>query len=177
MKILLCGSNDAKIARASNEAQVIAAAMGSFYKDTGRWPTKTNTASTNDYYYILYGDGNAMAGGIGQWNSTGGWATRADTFANHLARNTPGGDASNPYAVTGELRWRGPYITSVSPDPWGTHYSCNVISFWYNATYMGYAIYVLSAGADRAADTGYNQDITSTTTPALVDDDVGYRLQ
>jgi prepilin-type N-terminal cleavage/methylation domain-containing protein len=171
--------DDAKIARANNEVQVIAAAMGSFYKDVGRWPTKQNATSTADYYYILYSDGNPMSGGISQWRSDGAWAARADEFANHLARNTPGGAnaAANQYAVTGELKWKGPYITSIPADPWGTHYSCNVISFWYNAAYMNYAIFVLSAGADRAADTGYNLAKDDTTTPIAQDDDVGYRLQ
>ncbi|MCP5051220.1 MAG: prepilin-type N-terminal cleavage/methylation domain-containing protein [bacterium] len=170
--------NDAKVARANNEGQVIASAMGSFFKDTGRWPTKQDATSTADYYYILYSDGNTM-NGAGNWSSDGGWSARADTFANHLARNTPGGAsvAANQYGITGELRWRGPYITEVTADPWGTHYSCNTISFWYNATYKDYAIYVLSAGADRASDTGYNQSITSATAPALGDDDVGYRIQ
>lgn len=170
--------NDAKVARASNEAQVIAAAMGSFFKDVGRWPTKQDAAGTADYYYILYGDGNPTTG-IGNWSSTGAWAARADTFANHLARNTPGGASAtaNQYAATGKFKWNGPYITEITADPWGSHYSCNVISFWYSAAYMNYAIYVLSAGADRAMDTGYNQVINTTTAPELVDDDIGYRLQ
>lgn len=174
--------NDAKVARADNETQVIAAAMASFFKDTGRWPTKDDAVSTADYYYILYGDGNPMSAG-GQsavWSSDGGtWAGRKDEFANHLARNTPGGAAAaaNQYAITGQLKWNGPYITEITADPWGTHYSCNVISFWYNAAYRDYAIYVLSAGPDRVANTLYNQSISTTTPPELNEDDIGYRIQ
>ncbi|MCP4156295.1 MAG: prepilin-type N-terminal cleavage/methylation domain-containing protein [bacterium] len=174
--------NDAKIARATNEAQVIGAAMASFFKDTGRWPTKTDAASTADFYYVLNGDGNAMNAGSTSavWSSDGGtWAAQKDTFHNHLARNTPG-DASaeaNQYAITGDLRWKGPYITEIKADPWGTHYSCNVISFWYNAAYRGYAIFVLSAGSNRQANTAYNQQVQGATTPAFSDDDIGFRIQ
>jgi type II secretory pathway pseudopilin PulG len=169
--------NDAKITRANNETQVIASAMGSFFKDVGRWPTQEGaSASTADYYYLLYGDGNVMEG-ASQWSSAVN--TRDDTFANHLARNTPGGTstAANQYTVTGELRWRGPYITEVKADPWGTQYSCNIRSFWDGTTYKGYAVYVLSAGEDRTADTGDTQTITATTAPALGNDDIGFRMQ
>jgi prepilin-type N-terminal cleavage/methylation domain-containing protein len=170
--------DDAKIARANNEVQVIAAAMGSFYKDVGRWPTKTDAASTADFYSLLYGDGNPMTNDD-EFNSTGAWVAIADTFANHLARNTPGGAsiAANQYAITGELKWKGPYITSIPADPWGTHYSCNVRSFWFDAAHMGYAIFVLSAGANRAADTDHDLDKSAVITPVAADDDVGYRMQ
>ena len=167
--------NDAKIARANNEAQVVASAMGSFFKDVGRWPTKQNARSAADYYHFLYGDGNDM-GGASAWVSDN---TR-DTFANHLARNTPGGttNANRIYPTTGELRWRGPYITEVTPDPWGSQYSCNIRSLWDSANnYKGYAVYVLSAGEDRTADTGDTQTITATTAPALGNDDIGFRMQ
>jgi len=173
--------DDSKIARANNEAQVIAAAMGSFYKDLGRWPTMQGTGSTNDYWYLIYSDGNAMnTGGTAQWRSTGGWSARSDTFANHLARNTPGGSAANPYTITGELAWKGPYITAVTADPWGAHYSCNIRSLWQTTgtpAWNTVAVYILSAGKDRIPDTDHQQSITSTTPPIIDGDDVGYRVQ
>jgi len=170
--------NDSKIARANNEAQVIGAAMATFYKDLGRWPTKPNTTSTGNFWYILYSNGEAMTGS--RWSKTGGWATHADEFANHLSRNSPGGAtvAANQYPTTGQFKWNGPYLTSVEADPWGTHYSCNVISYWYSDTYKRYAIYVLSAGEDRYGDTALNQFIDVVgDDPELGDDDIGFRLK
>ncbi len=171
--------NDSKIARANNETQVIAAAMATFYKDLGKWPTKADAPSTNDYYRILYSTGDPMSGGIAQWNSTGPWAAWADTFNNHLARNTPGGttDVLNQYAATGKFKWFGPYLTTVDADPWGTHYSCNIRSLWNSPTYTTYAVYILSAGENRAADTGYNQVIDTAVEPVLGEDDIGFRLK
>ena len=175
--------NDSKIARATNEAQVIAASMGTFYKDLGRWPTKQNTADTGNHYYMLYGSGNTMStgGNSSRWAKDGStWAANKDDFNNHLSRNTPGGAITsiNQYPITGQFKWNGPYITKVEADPWGTHYSCNVISFWYNDTYKNYAIYVLSAGEDMAANTLYNQSISDPANePELTGDDIGFRMK
>lgn len=172
--------SDAKVSRATNETQVVAAAMASFFKDVGRWPTKEDDTSTADYYQVLYGDGTDMAAGgnTEPWSSAGVTTyANKDTFANHLARNTPGGAtvAANMYATTGDYRWKGPYITHVKADPWGSIYSCNVVSLY--TTSNNFAVYVLSAGPDRIGDTLHNQDITSTTAPVVLNDDVGFRMR
>jgi len=170
--------NDSKIARANNETQVIGAAMASFYKDLGRWPTKDGTTTTGNVLYVLYSAGNPMTG-VTNWISTSGtWAAQKDTFDNHLARNTPRGATvpANQYPVTGKFKWNGPYMTEVTADPWGTHYSCNVISLWLN-NWTNYAVYVLSAGPDMSVTTPIQQLITTTTPPTLRGDDIGYRMQ
>jgi prepilin-type N-terminal cleavage/methylation domain-containing protein len=173
--------NDSKIARANNEVQVIGAAMAAFYKDLGRWPTKQNAVSTNNYYFILYGAGNPMAAGSYSewWSSDGISWTQKDIFNNHLARNTPGGatDPLNRYTLTGKLKWNGPYLTTIDADPWNTHYSCNIRNLWDTTPFSTYAVYVLSAGENIIADTSHIQVIDTLTEPVLTGDDIGFRMK
>ena len=174
--------NDAKIARANNEVQVIAAAIGSFFKDLGRWPT-SNGADFTDTIQLLYSTGDTPAiqgGGVAQeqfWLADGsGWAANlVDTFDNQLIANTPGGGTAyvnnaSP-APLPELRWRGPYITEVKADPWGNHYSCNI---WYTFNVTTNFVGLWSAGPDRTSNTDAIQAATAVT---IGGDDVVYRLQ
>ncbi len=164
--------NDAKIARAQNETQVIAAAIVSFFKDLGRWPTSNGTSSA-DYLYLLYGPGNSPTG-VAYWRSDAGWPDdRKDRFMYHLIQNRPKNDGTWIYPETGEFRWRGPYITEIKPDPWSDHYSCNIIYLWY-AGGNTYAVMVLSAGPDRYFDTYVAQ---YKETAQIADDDIGTRIQ
>jgi len=171
--------NDAKLARATNETQVIAAAVGSFYKDVGRWPTSNGAAaSLPDALELLYGPGDTPTDGGNaaideeNWLNAGGTFTALDTFTNHLLENDPG-DAANDYntATTSELRWRGPYLTEIKSDPWGAHYSCNIL-YTYNTTTN--AVCVWSAGPNRTAETACTQAATAFT---IGGDDIMYRLQ
>jgi prepilin-type N-terminal cleavage/methylation domain-containing protein len=176
--------NDAKIARAQNELQVIAAAIGSFYKDLGRWPTANGTAGLSDYLHLLVGPGEAPtnAGIAGSreeyWLSSGPGAFTAnwiDTFQNHLVENDPKDDSVNyPDNSTNplpELRWRGPYLNEVKSDPWGSHYSCNI---WYTFHDITNFVGVWSAGPDRIAQTDAEQP---ATTYVIAEDDLVVRLK
>jgi prepilin-type N-terminal cleavage/methylation domain-containing protein len=173
--------NDAKIARANNEVQVIAAAIGSFYKDLGRWPT-SNGADFTDTIQLLYSTGDTPAiqgAGVDEeeyWLADGtGWAANlTDTFDNQLIANTPGGGAPYPNDTTvprPELRWRGPYITEVRADPWGSHYSCNI---WYTFNTTTNYVGLWSAGPDRTSNTDAIQASSAVT---IGGDDVLFRLQ
>ncbi len=156
---------DAKIARANNEVQVIAAAMTSFYKDTGRWPTWNGSSGTSNGIHLLYSsqgdvpDGNDSLPGDGGWPwRTVWWANPSqeiDTFENQLISNSLGGISS--YSTTGENAWKGPYLTTVKPDPWGDYYASNVSGFWYD---RNAAVMVWSAGPDKQIDTGFWQSRT-----------------
>ncbi|MGE5341310.1 MAG: type II secretion system protein GspG [Candidatus Omnitrophota bacterium] len=169
--------SDAKMARANNEIQVIAASIGSFYKDLGRWPT-SNGADLTDTLYLLYGPGNAPTVAVGAvnaqyWLSDGtGWGVAVcDTLENQLISNSPKGVADY-YPTTGtELYWRGPYIAELKADPWGDQYAVN-IRYAYNTTtnFVG----VFSAGPDRQASTRTDQALTGVT---ISGDDLIYRLQ
>ncbi len=176
--------NDSKIARANNEVQVIAAAMASFFKDTGRWPTSNGTSGNPDYLYILHGPSTANDMNPGSysryWGRGSGWSGRKDCFENHLMRNQPGLDCTaggTTYNTSGELRWNGPYLTDLKPDPWGVLYSSNVISLWYTGgNYEYYAVFVISAGPDKIAQTSFAQDYRNSN-PASGGDDIGVRIK
>ncbi len=168
--------DDSKVARAKNETQVIGAAMTSFYKDLGRWPTSNGTANNPDYIYLLYGPGNAPTNqgtNTIYWRKDAGWPdARKDTFTNHLIENDPK-DGGTDYPTSGEYKWHGPYIAEIKADPWGSHYASNVVYF-YGGTGTPNAVWVWSAGPDRQADTRVDQ---AMSTAVLGDDDIGVRLK
>ncbi len=175
--------NDAKIARAGNEAQVIGAAIASFYKDLGRWPDADGATAA------LAGAQNVLRTADGTMptiqGGTGGWAGAAwDTYENHLLRNTPGDQGvagANTYATVGELRWNGPYLTDIKSDPWGSNYLSNV-DYLRDGTIN--AVWVISAGSDRTIRTDFTQALAANPGPELNNeagaaaaDDVGFRIQ
>jgi prepilin-type N-terminal cleavage/methylation domain-containing protein len=175
--------DDAKFSRAENEVQVIAAALGSFYKDLGRWPTSDGTGLA-DSIQLLYGPGDTpgiQGGGVAQeqfWLNDGtGWGAGVlDSFANQLVQNLPGGGGGTIYpddttVPRPELRWKGPYIVEVKADPWGSHYSCNI---WYTFSTTTNFVGVWSAGPDRTSNTDAVQVSTAVT---IGGDDVVFRLK
>jgi len=172
--------NDSKNARATNETQVIAAAIASFYKDLGRWPTSNGTTGNPDYIYLLYssqGDvpsRNTSVTNSQYWLSNQGWAAdRKDTFLNHLIENDPR-DASVDYNSTNrDFKWNGPYISEIKPDPWGSQYSCNIVYTFYNGGNQN-AVGIFSAGKNRTSDTQVNQPIS---TFQVGEDDIIQRIQ
>ncbi len=178
--------DDAKISRAKNEVQVIGAAMTSFYKDLGRWPTWNGSAANYaDYLYMLNGPGNMPTNYDHSvphsylWRSYyydgNNGSSRGDLFSNQLISNNPKGNG-NPYVTTGEYKWHGPYLTEVKADPWGSYYASNVHYLYYTPTAgIPYAVFVWSAGPDRQADTQFDQDATGTVT--VGDDDIAMRLK
>ncbi len=173
--------NDSKIARANNEVQVIGAAIASFYKDLGRWPTWDGSqANYADYIYLLYSaNGSAMAysgTNTHYWRNDMGWpAERKDTFENQLIANNPR-NSGNSYPTTGELKWNGPYIAEIKADPWGSHYSCNIVYTYYTGNR---AVWVFSAGSDRTATTRVDQNVASATLndQSSTGDDIGVRIK
>jgi len=103
--------DDSKIAKARNEAQVIAAAVTNAYKDLGRWPNR-NTAVA-DYGGLYTGAVTPTSAFI---NSAAGWAVAGALWSpldNQLVTNGPG------YPTTGDTKWAGPYATTLPVDPWG----------------------------------------------------------
>jgi prepilin-type N-terminal cleavage/methylation domain-containing protein len=163
--------DDSKRARAVNECQVIAASATSFYKDMGMWPARAN--ATDNYLYLLYGDGRipANAGGGSQY-WTGLWgAGREDTFTNQLIANTPTATGT-PYPSTGDLSWRGPYATEYKADPWGNRYALNVA--YLHMVGLNNAAWVLCAGPNNQVETVVNQNVVN---PVVGGDDIVGRLK
>lgn len=163
--------DDSKRARVTNECQVIAASLTSFYKDLGMWPARYN--ATDNYQYLLYSNGNTPTNsGINTQYWTGTWgATREDTFTNQLIANTPN-TTGTPYANTGEFAWRGPYGMEYKADPWSNRYACNVRYIW--DVGANNAAWVLSAGPDGVINTRVDQNIVN---PTIGGDDIVCRIK
>ena len=163
--------DDSKRARVTNECQVIAASLTSFYKDLGMWPARRN--ATDNYQYLLYGNGNTPSnsgGGSQYW--TGSWGgARQDIFTNQLIANTPN-TTGTPYTTTGEFAWRGPYAMEYKADPWNNRYACNARYLW--EVGANNAAWVLSAGPDGVIDTVVNQNIVN---PTVGGDDIVCRIK
>lgn len=183
---------DAQVARARNDVQVIAAAIASQMKDTGKRPS--------------YGGGpnGATGGGASIWGSgpagtpvpTGcGGVGNGQTFANLFtiqqndvtnmtAAQTMFFTAAPGITVANEFSYRGPYLaTDVAnkTDPWGRRYI--ILGYNANGQTGNLPIYVLSAGPDgtiTAANYGGGMGpalgVWDQTTAATSNDDIVVRV-
>jgi len=164
--------DDSKRARAQNDALVIGAALGSFYKDNGRWPLKDSAATFN--LILLVSDGNTPtgAGAAANW-ALAPAAANADLMAYHLINNRPKNAVANAYPVPpGEIAWRGPYQPTLPADPWGNRYAVNIGNMA-----GANAVWVLSAGPDGIVQTAFNQAIPANGVLTTTGDDIGYRMK
>jgi prepilin-type N-terminal cleavage/methylation domain-containing protein len=159
--------DDSRIAKARNEAQVIAAAVSNAYKDMGRWPNRIN-AATN--YAGLYSGTVLPPATILSAAATGWTAPAAATWSNldgHLFTN------GHTYPATGDTKWAGPYATQLPVDPWGKPYLINAANFIPPAApAVPPPVWVLSAGPNGVVDTPIN---AATITPSA--DDIGFRVR
>ncbi|MEK6779065.1 MAG: prepilin-type N-terminal cleavage/methylation domain-containing protein [Candidatus Deferrimicrobiota bacterium] len=155
--------SDSQVARAKNEAQVVAAAVTNAYKDLGRWPNRLN--ATTNYGGVYSGTVTPTAAFFGTatgWTAAGaGW----DAMNNHLVQNLRG------YPATGDNRWAGPYSTQLPNDPWGRPYVINAANFTSTAV-PPIPVWVLSAGVNGVVET----NIAAATT-VTGGDDVGVRIR
>lgn len=187
---------DSQMARAKNDVQVLAAAIASQIKDTGRRPAFG--AGPN----VAVPAGGGIASGVLQaiWASGPSPRTNvagivpaagnsfvnlftvgAQDVANYPRANTMFGTVANS-----EFSYRGPYLgtdVAVKTDPWGSPYYI----LGYNATSQGVdgPIWVVCAGPDKgvlaanvtATATGYPTTWNQTTaTGALSQDDIVVRV-
>lgn len=177
---------DAKVSKARADVNTIAAAIGDFYKDTGRWPTANNatgttgTSKTNTGLWILYSNQGTNASthgnGTDEWNTWGpNAATTGDTFRNQMVLNWILGNSGWHYPVktgapsglslTDVLGWHGPYLKTVPSDPWGHKYYCNVLSLYYGqGTYIYDQCWIISAGPNGTIETPVGSPIGNPQT-------------
>ena len=165
--------DDGKRARAEAEVKMLTAAVTAFYKDAGRYPARNSSGADNFLYTLVTGEtqptSNPFAAGHAFY-TWGANSTRGDTLDNHLLRNTPKGQTSAAYPVTGNVRWRGPYLSGPAPlDPWGRPYIISVIGSWFTHATQYKRMYILSAGPDGRINTS----ATSTSTSNVEGDDIG----
>lgn len=176
---------DAKVSRAQNEAETIAAAILSYYKDTGSWPyTNANGPAGNGIERAISSANVAIGAGAGAAAGAANWGTYGDAkmLGDYLYYNNPDDDTSatgvgenqagQDWATSGSNAWKGPYLDRYDPvDPWGHAYVVNV----YYAPGGGYTgtvrhkVMVLSAGPDGRWQTGFNNGRTED----IIGDDVG----
>lgn len=171
---------DAKLTRATNECQVIGAAIASFFKDVGRWPTSDGAAATlPDVLTLIHGgagDDPAATTGGAAWDKDTAAATTS-TLELHLVTNDPGGDGVGtgndytPWSDATKMGWNGPYIGEIKADPWGIYYACNIANAYDSPNALG--SWVISFGVNRDAETVFATPVADTT---LGGDDVGVRI-
>lgn len=161
--------DDARVTRASQEAQTIADGILNFNKDTGKWPifvSGTGITSSSTIYSILISPGGDPPCSV----DCASWlpASRGQIDA-ILERNSPG------HTTSGKFAWRGPYLTSVGADPWGYAYIVNASSLAFG---VNRAVFVLSAGLNSKIETTYSQNIGSGSAAVAVGgDDIVARVR
>lgn len=117
-----------RIIAAQGDVNAIGAAISGFLKETGDYPMRSGNSNTFTVRYaktILFStepDGTttrdpdfAKLGVVGTTD-----LTARDTFEIHFFTNKSG--STTFYSTTGELQWKGPYISKRGLDPWGKSY-------------------------------------------------------
>ena len=155
--------DEARGDRAQSDVANISAMLNDLIKDTGQFPGNKldPTATANTF---LCGPGNVGLTAPQQWGTT----ANCEDLANHLVINNPGGAGSgDDYPSSGKFRWKGPYITNLSEDPWGNAYQINASTLVGGNTSV---TWVISAGPDATFQ-------TSTGATSLSGDDIGVRIK
>ncbi len=183
--------DDARMAQANRDTELIGMAVHSFMQDTGLPPAFKSglaTSPTADIFFVLETEGDPAE------DETTTWPTEADErdlIENHLMMNQPDGSASG-YLRVGEISynrqkgWNGPYLTSLpTSDPWADKYLVNVQFLTPQGVDLvrenltiptggRVAVVVLSAGANRTIETRVDQLSESFT---AIGDDIIFRMQ
>lgn len=140
--------DESKITRASADVKSISSALFVFRKDTGQWPV---SASCEPTITLLHGSGTLPAFAAATWD-------QSSFNSLNFYLNT---DDNGCWPTT----WKGPYMATVSPDPWGYAYVIDAKEFMTNG-----ATWLLSAGPNGNVETGIAD-------AAPVGDDIGVRIK
>lgn len=148
--------DDSKITRAQGDVKQIATAVARFRSEIGYYPTfnpavaftadpSTGSVVPPANFNILHTDGTVQA------LPASFTSDMPDDMANHLSSKA---EASALYGATGYYgkKWKGPYLSSFSADPWGNAYVVNV----WNDDGLGATgknVWVLSAGPNGTFET------------------------
>ncbi|PID79486.1 hypothetical protein CSB20_10095 [bacterium DOLZORAL124_64_63] len=179
---------EAKISKAQNEAETIAAAVLCYYKDVGCWPYTNDSANNrpagNALARVISSNTVAPTVGPGAVFGAINWANRAEAkqLGDYLYYNNADDDtgadgananeANQDWPTSGPGAWRGPYIDRYTiNDPWGHAYVINA-RFFPGSIYTGtvrHKVFVLSAGPNGKWETGYY----SAASEEIAGDDIG----
>lgn len=182
---------DARIARAQNEVNVIGSTIQKFEQDVGRMPffsvtTASSHREVDQNVSVLQGPGEMPSETTtSDWTGTpsaicgAGSATCArNELADHLIKNTPGGLAANAYATVRSegqpFVWKGPYLDKLENDPWGNKYLVNIVNARSDRTS---ATYILSAGPNGKIETDFSPTGGRTINLTPGGDDIIYRIR
>lgn len=141
--------DESKLTRAAADVKSISAAMFVLRKDTGQWPV---SASCDPGIELIIGKGTAPV-----FSGASNWLNNLSNFYDNFLNTDDG--------ACWPTTWKGPYMASVNPDPWGRAYVTNASEFMTNGN-----VWVLSAGPDGVVDTVRGAD-------ALSGDDIGIRIR
>jgi len=157
---------DAKISKTYNEAETVATALLTYYKDVGQWPYTNEEGKSGAIDRLLSstkvatGKGKEAKKGAHNWGHFG----KDMQLGNYLYDNS---------VKSGTGTWRGPYLEQPSfNDPWGDAYVVNS-RYFPGGKYNGdkvHKVIVLSAGPDRKWETSFADDTSET----ISGDDIGY---
>lgn len=168
--------DDARLTRAAEDTDAIAAAIGNFLTDfTTFTPFTTTGASGGTTVQMLVSDGDTpretSGTGAAEWDDPVGTSpTVVDFLERQLVTNAPiSGGSYNTSSCTPVSAptncWRGAYLNApVDSDPWGNRYAVNVL---YLRSSTSNDVFVLSTGPDEEIDTAFT---VNGATPG--DDDI-----
>ena len=170
---------DAQRTQAEADAARIASAISKFTQDTALLPYKNTTANPKvsakqtDDFDCLYGP--LGAGLVSDGTAGSSWTVpKCDSIHHHLIANTPLGAGAKAYFTSGNNAWRGPYLSSLPPDPWGNMFLVN-IGRGDPAASPKKAVFVISAGPNGVVETSADAPMTGIVTAS--GDDVIARVQ
>ncbi|MCD6455042.1 MAG: prepilin-type N-terminal cleavage/methylation domain-containing protein [Candidatus Aminicenantes bacterium] len=182
---------DAKLARATNEVQVIGASIASLYKDTGFWPYTNAPGPSGGVNRVISDPVNIAPNSDGSVSGAANWASMAPAkpLYDYLFYNNPDEDTGavgmnqpgEDYPTSGEYAWRGPYLDEeIMDDPWGYAYVINARYFPGNSlipesTKSGHRVYILCAGPNKTWETPFSDGVVRPA-DAIGGDDIGLTL-
>ena len=156
----------ARIARASADARVVADAIRLYQRDIGEYPiydTTTEAIADNpgaaDQFIVGPAGAGIPSAGVAAWASN----VAVTTLTSYLNTNYLGRPTT---AALGKASFRGPYLGSLEADPWGNKFYVTAGNITRGSTKWGF---VISAGPNGSLDTDPNTLRTGTLTPASDD--------
>lgn len=170
--------SDARSARAHSDTGTIAAAIVQFNRDTGFYPTWSQSLNGGPGTAANRVDLLVSAGNIPATVQASLWTTGVSLgLADVLTFNTPGYTTRTAAAAFG---WNGPYLSAIRADPWNNRYAVNIglvdptTGSFTSSGAPKSAVWVLSPGANGLLETPFSQP---ATTAVLTGDDIGFRIQ
>jgi len=154
--------DEAKLSRAQADMKSIQNSIMLFKKDTSLWPNK-NSDPAGTPVTLLISDA-AMPGNRPKIGGGLSWdLTTEENISNHLRINE-----NNRYGAS----WKGPYLGTVSADPWNHAYIINADQFSTSAP-----LWIVSAGPDGTVQTNASTEICADANATPPGDDICLRMK